>query len=92
MFYGDKLTELRELNGLSRKDLADKLSVSEQAVWQYESDKVTPRIDVLNALRDLMEVDTSFLFEPNMVTRGVASEGHIAYRADDRKSRKKNSH
>jgi transcriptional regulator with XRE-family HTH domain len=58
LFYGDKLTELRELNGLSRKDLADKLSVSEQAVWQYESDKVTPRIDVLNALRDLMEVDT----------------------------------
>lgn len=89
MFYGDKLTELRELNGLSRNDLADKLSVSEQAVWQYESDKVTPRIDVLHALRDLMEVDTSFLFEPNMVTWGVASEGHIAYRADDRKSRKK---
>jgi Zn-dependent peptidase ImmA (M78 family)/transcriptional regulator with XRE-family HTH domain len=89
LFYGDKLTELRELNSLSRKDLADKLSVSEQAVWQYESGKVSPRIDVLNALRDLLEIDTSFLFEPHTITGAVASEDHIAYRADDRKSRKK---
>ena len=37
MFYGEKLSSLRKLNGLSRKELADKLNITEQAVWQYEN-------------------------------------------------------
>ncbi|HEL8719863.1 TPA: helix-turn-helix transcriptional regulator, partial [Listeria monocytogenes] len=35
MFFGEKLRSVRELNGLSRKELADKLNLSEQAIWQY---------------------------------------------------------
>ncbi|HEM2275923.1 TPA: helix-turn-helix transcriptional regulator, partial [Listeria monocytogenes] len=31
MFFGEKLRSVRELNGLSRKELADKLNLSEQA-------------------------------------------------------------
>ncbi|EAH0805845.1 helix-turn-helix domain-containing protein, partial [Listeria monocytogenes] len=30
MFFGEKLRSVRELNGLSRKELADKLNLSEQ--------------------------------------------------------------
>ncbi|HEM2327016.1 TPA: helix-turn-helix transcriptional regulator, partial [Listeria monocytogenes] len=37
MFFGEKLRSVRELNGLSRKELADKLNLSEQAIWQYEN-------------------------------------------------------
>ncbi|EAG7142010.1 XRE family transcriptional regulator, partial [Listeria monocytogenes] len=29
MFFGEKLRSVRELNGLSRKELADKLNLSE---------------------------------------------------------------
>ena len=63
MFYGEKLSSLRELNGLSRKELADKLNISEQAVWQYENDSTIPRIEVLNQLRNLFCVETRY-FSP----------------------------
>lgn len=88
MFYGEKLTSLRELNGLSRKDLADQLEITEQAVWQYETDSILPRIEILNRLRGLFNVETKYFFSPVYVT-DVFSEDKIAYRAEDRESRKK---
>ena len=88
MFYGEKLSSLRELNGLSRKDLADQLSITEQAVWQYETDSILPRIEVLNQLRSLFHVDTKYFFSPNYISAKV-SEDKVAYRAEDRESRKK---
>ncbi|WP_338131949.1 helix-turn-helix transcriptional regulator [Ligilactobacillus agilis] len=42
MFYGEKLSSLRKLNGLSRKELADKLNITEQSVWQYENGLMLP--------------------------------------------------
>lgn len=88
MFYGEKLSSLRELNGLSRKELADKLNISEQAVWQYENDSILPRIEVLNQLRNLFCVETRYFFSSGYLTSKV-SEEKIAYRAEDRASRKK---
>ena len=88
MFYGEKLTSLRELNGLSRKDLADQLEITEQAVWQYETDSVLPRIEILNHLRTLFNVETKYFFSP-VYFENEFSEEKIAYRAEDRESRKK---
>lgn len=64
MFYGEKLSSLRELNGLSRKELADKLDITEQAVWQYEKESILPRIEILNSLRNLFKVETKYFFSP----------------------------
>lgn len=88
MFFGEKLTELRELNGLSRKELAARLNVSEQAVWQYENESTIPRIEVLNKVRELFSVDTKFLFSKTFLHR-TASVERVAYRSKDRESRKK---
>ncbi|WP_057778148.1 helix-turn-helix domain-containing protein [Paucilactobacillus vaccinostercus] len=88
MFFGEKLTQLRELNGLSRKELADKLTISEQAVWQYETDNLVPRIEILNQIKTLFSVDTKFFFQTTFI-EPVVSEEHVAYRAKDRDSRKK---
>lgn len=88
MFFGEKLTELRELNGLSRKELAARLNVSEQAVWQYENESTIPRIEVLNKVRELFSVDTKFLFSEAFLHQ-AASEETVAYRSKDRESRKK---
>lgn len=60
MFYGEKMKEIRELNGLSRKELAEKLEITEQAVWQYENEKVLPRIEILNKLREFFDVETRY--------------------------------
>lgn len=88
MFYGEKLTSLRELNGLSRKDLADQLKITEQAVWQYETDSILPRIEILNQLRSLFNVETKYFFSPVYLSDKF-SEEKVAYRAEDRESRKK---
>lgn len=89
MFYGEKMKEIRELNGLSRKELADKLEITEQAVWQYENEKFLPRIEILNKLRDFFAVETRYFFTPSYLNHVIVSEEKIAYRADDRESRKK---
>lgn len=88
MFYGEKLSNLRELNGLSRKELANQLGITEQAVWQYETDSILPRIEILNQLRSLFFVETKYFFSPEYLKNKV-SEEKIAYRAIDRESRKK---
>lgn len=89
MFYGEKLTNLRELNGLSRKELADRLNITEQAVWQYENESMLPRIEVINQLRILFNVDTKYFFSTNYLKKKVFDEEKVAYRAKDRESRKK---
>lgn len=88
MFYGEELSSLRKLNGLSRKELADKLNITEQAVWQYENGLMLPRIEILNQLRGLFNVETKYFFSPSNLIDKV-SEERIAYRAKDRESRKK---
>ena len=47
MFNGAKLKYIRMVYGLSRKELAGKLNVTEQAIGQYETGIITPKIDFL---------------------------------------------
>jgi transcriptional regulator with XRE-family HTH domain len=88
MFFGEKLQSLRELNGLSRKELADELGVSEQAIWQYENQLTSPKMEVINTLKYMFNVKAKFFYTASTITN-VALEEYIAYRADDRDSRKK---
>lgn len=91
MFYGEKLKQLRELNGFSRRELANRVNVSEQAIGQYENDQATPRLDVLNKLPDIFNVYIDFFDSPSFVEDNIISEGAIAYRTKDRSSKKKTS-
>lgn len=88
-FIGENVRQLRELNGLSRKELADKLNVTEQAIWQYENNKTLPSMNVFNMLSKRFNVSYRYFFIRNHIDNNVTSEEHIAYRADDRDSRKK---
>ncbi|RIX73429.1 helix-turn-helix transcriptional regulator, partial [Staphylococcus aureus] len=36
MFKGESLKYIRTLHGMSRKELAQKINVTEQMIWQYE--------------------------------------------------------
>lgn len=88
MFYGEKLISLRELNGLSRKELADTLKVTEQAVWQYENENSIPRIEILNQLRETFQVKSKYFFSASFLDEKI-SEEKVAFRTKDRDSRKK---
>ncbi|MBM5607646.1 helix-turn-helix domain-containing protein [Listeria ivanovii] len=88
MFFGEKLQSVRELNGLSRKELADKLSLSEQAIWQYENQYTVPKFEVVNELKKVFNVKAQFFYTESFVTN-ISKVESIAYRAEDRGARKK---
>ncbi|MBP2098515.1 spr1629 family repressor/antitoxin [Enterococcus rivorum] len=88
MFFGEKLQSVRELNGLSRKELADKLNLSEQAIWQYENQYTVPKFEVANELKKVFNVKAQFFYTEPFATN-ISKVESIAYRAEDRESRKK---
>lgn len=88
MFFGEKLQSVRELNGLSRKELADKLNVSEQAIWQYENQYTVPKFEIANELKKIFNVKAQFFYSEPFITN-ISKVESIAYRAEDRDARKK---
>lgn len=87
MFNGEKLQELRLLYGMSRAELAEKLDITEQAVWQFETNKVKPKISpTVLSLSKLFKVDIRF-FEGEVLSSSV-NRGSIAFRNEDLASKK----
>ncbi|EOT49449.1 MULTISPECIES: helix-turn-helix domain-containing protein [Enterococcus] len=88
MFFGEKLQSVRELNSLSRKELADKLNVSEQAIWQYENQYTVPKFEIANELKKIFNVKAQFFYSEPFITN-ISKVESIAYRTEDRDARKK---
>lgn len=88
MFFGEKLQSVRELKGLSRKELAELIDVSEQAIWQYENEYTVPKFEVVNQFKHIFSVKPQFFYTESFVEKITDTE-HVAYRAIDREQRKK---
>lgn len=88
MFFGEKLQSVRELNGLSRKELAIEIGISEQAIWQYENGYTVPKFEIINALKGIFSVKARFFYTEPFASK-VSNVERIAYRTEDRSSRKK---
>jgi Predicted transcriptional regulators len=59
---GDRIKSAREAAGLSRKELADRVGVSNQSVWLWETgDTKGPRPEHLLALRNVLKVSIDWL-------------------------------
>ncbi|MED4172355.1 XRE family transcriptional regulator [Halalkalibacterium halodurans] len=89
MFVGRSLTNLRIMNGLNRKQLAEKLGVTEQAVWQYENGYAAPKLETINELKNLFDVKSRFFYQEDLLSRQnkeCVNHNHIAYRAQERNS------
>ena len=61
MTLGEKITHLRSTLGMSQEVLADKLSVSRQAVSKWEMDQAQPQIDNVLQICDLFSISTDEL-------------------------------
>ncbi len=60
--FGDKLRRVRERKGITLKAVARSAQVSESLVSQIECNKVSPSIDTLMAIADVLDLDPEYLF------------------------------
>ena len=61
MNVGEKIKALRQQNGLSQEGLANKLSVSRQAITKWETNRGLPDIENLKCLSKLFNVSLDYL-------------------------------
>ena len=88
MFYGKNLQIIRMLHGLSRKELGEKLRVSEQSIWQFEKQMIEPSFENILQMKEILQVKSTFFFEEFPVEK-TFFENNVAYRKADISSRKK---
>ncbi|MCM1407137.1 MAG: cupin domain-containing protein [Treponema brennaborense] len=79
--FGEKLRTVRERKGLTLKIVAKEAGVSESLVSQIERNRVSPAIDTLLTLADVLDVNLEFLFEEYRKNRPVN-----IVRADERRT------
>ena len=61
--FGEKLRKVREHKGYTLKMVAKAAGVSESLVSQIERNHVSPAIDTLLALADVLDINLEFLFD-----------------------------
>jgi len=69
--FGEKLRSVREHKGYTLKVVAQKAGVSESLVSQIERNHVSPAIDTLLALADVLDINLEYLFEEYRKERPV---------------------
>ena len=79
--FGEKLRQVREHRGYTLKVVAQRAGVSESLVSQIERNHVSPAIDTLLSLADVLDINLEYLFEEYRKKRPV----HII-RAESRAS------
>ncbi|MBQ3835725.1 MAG: cupin domain-containing protein [Treponema sp.] len=61
--FGEKLRSVRERKGYTLKVVAQRAGVSESLVSQIERNRVSPAIDTLLALAEVLDINLEFFFE-----------------------------
>lgn len=87
--FGEKIRTVRERKGYTLKMVAQKAGVSESLVSQIERNRVSPAIDTLLTLADVLDINLEFLFEeyrrkrPVQIVRAterkIISEDDVTY-------------
>ena len=66
MKLSNKIEKLRKIRGWSQEELANKIGVSRQAVFKWESGANMPDIEKIKKLVDLFKVSYDFLLDDNV--------------------------
>ncbi len=70
--FGEKLRTVRERKKRTLKEVAQEAGVSESLVSQIERNKVSPSIDTLLLIADVLDIDYEYLFSDYRQKRKVA--------------------
>lgn len=68
MFKNKELRNLRKMNHLSQKEVADKIGKSQQSYAFYETGRVTPDAETISKLADFFHVPIEYLFNNKLMT------------------------
>jgi len=60
--FGDKIRSVRERKKLTMKEVALKAGLSESLISQIETNKVSPAIDTLLSIAEILQIDLEYLF------------------------------
>lgn len=66
--YAHMIKKIRKEQGLTQKELAQMIHVSQQAIARYESQKAEPSLDVLQALSKALSVPAGVFVDENSVS------------------------
>jgi transcriptional regulator with XRE-family HTH domain len=69
--FGDKIRAVRERKGLTMKHVAAKAGLSESLISQIERNRVSPAIDTLLAIVEILDIDLDYLFRDFKRERAV---------------------
>ena len=61
MALGERIREVRKERGWSQADLGKRIGTDSQYVSRYETGRITPSVDALIRLADVLEVSTDYL-------------------------------
>ena len=77
---GARIREARTKAGLTQKQVAGLVGVSNHSVWCWEAGKMKPNSDHLIELAYLFEVSTESLFGMNVVEAELLNEADVSFR------------
>ncbi|HPO49035.1 MAG TPA: XRE family transcriptional regulator [Spirochaetota bacterium] len=60
--FGEKIREIREKRKITMREVAEKAGISESLISQIERNKVSPAIDTLLSIIDILEIDIEYIF------------------------------
>jgi transcriptional regulator with XRE-family HTH domain len=61
--FGDKLRQVRKRRGMTMKEVAAQANVSESLISQIERNRISPAIDTLLDIADILNIDMDYLFK-----------------------------
>ncbi len=61
-FFGEKIREVRERKLKTIREVAEKAGLSESLISQIERNKISPAIDTLLKIIDVLEIDLDYIF------------------------------
>jgi transcriptional regulator with XRE-family HTH domain len=69
--FGDKIREVRERKRTTIREVAKKAGVSESLISQIERNRISPAIDTLLRIINILEIDPDFIFRDFKRDRSV---------------------
>ena len=69
--FGDKLREIRKRKRMTIREAAAKAGVSESLISQIERNRISPAMDTLLGITDILDIDPDFLFRDFKKDRSV---------------------